>query len=47
MHKKKNWKKPKLVMIIRCRPEESVLTACKTFGQCTEANGNAKSWASS
>ena len=38
---------PKLIMIIRCRPEESVLIACKQFGQCTEANGNAKSWASS
>ena len=29
MTKKKNWKTPELVVIIRCRPEENVLSACK------------------
>nr|NJM04201.1 hypothetical protein [Desulfobacula sp.] len=47
MDKKKTWKKPELIIIIRCRPEESVLSACKQAGACTEANGNAKSWANS
>ncbi len=27
--KKENWEKPKLVVLYRGRPEESVLTACK------------------
>lgn len=27
---KKVWEKPKLIILIRSRPEESVLTACKT-----------------
>lgn len=27
---KKDWKKPKLVTIIRCKPEENVLSNCKT-----------------
>lgn len=27
---KKDWKKPKLVTIIRCKPEENVLFNCKT-----------------
>lgn len=26
----KPWKKPELVVLIRSKPEESVLTACKT-----------------
>lgn len=26
---KKNWKKPKLVVLYRGKPEESVLSACK------------------
>lgn len=47
MEKKKEWKKPELITIVRCRPEENVLFACKQAGVCVEANGNAKSWASS
>ena len=26
---KKEWKEPELVVIVRCKPEESVLAACK------------------
>jgi hypothetical protein len=26
---KKTWKKPKLVVLYRCKPEESVLAICK------------------
>ena len=42
MNKKKNWKKPELIVIVRCRPEENVLAGCKQSGLCIEANGNAR-----
>ena len=29
---KKKWKKPRLVVLVRSRPEESVLSFCKTGG---------------
>ena len=29
---KKIWEKPKLTVLVRGRPEENVLIACKTFG---------------
>ena len=29
---KKDWKKPELVVLVRSRPEESVLAHCKTGG---------------
>ncbi len=45
---KKVWQKPELVVLVRGKPEEAVLTACKggTFsgspqvgnGQCTRTN---------
>ncbi len=47
MDKKKEWKKPELIVIIRCKSEENVLAACKQAGSCTEANGTAHGWASS
>ena len=28
--KKKQWQKPQLVVLLRSKPEEAVLTACKT-----------------
>ena len=28
----KLWKKPKLVVLVRGRPEEAVLQGCKTYG---------------
>lgn len=48
--KKKTWKKPKLEILVRMKPDESVLTPCKTAvlgagrqrcnpGQCTSALG--------
>jgi hypothetical protein len=30
---KKEWKKPQLTVLVRTRPEESILAACKTAGQ--------------
>lgn len=34
---RKTWQKPKLVVLVRGRPEECVLSACKTGGTATEA----------
>lgn len=34
---RKTWQKPKLVVLVRGRPEEHVLAACKTGGTATEA----------
>lgn len=31
MPKKKKWKKPQLIVLVRGRPEESVLTVCKYY----------------
>lgn len=28
---KKEWKTPELIVLVRSKPEEAVLTACKTF----------------
>ena len=38
-HNKKNWVKPELIEIVRCKIEESVLDACKVdYNTCrTEA----------
>jgi hypothetical protein len=33
---RKTWQKPKLVVLVRGRPEEFVLAACKTAGAPTE-----------
>ena len=30
--KKKQWQKPQLVVLVRSKPEEAVLTACKAEG---------------
>lgn len=30
---KKKWKKPELIVLVRSRPEESVLAICKTGGE--------------
>ena len=32
-HKKRSWEKPKILLLYRARPEESVLQVCKTFGR--------------
>jgi hypothetical protein len=29
--KKKTWSKPEMIVLVRGKPEEAVLTACKTF----------------
>ena len=29
---KRTWQRPELVVLVRSRPEEAVLTACKTTG---------------
>ena len=29
MKRKKKWKEPELIVIVRCKPEESVLNVCK------------------
>ena len=29
---KKEWKKPELIVLVRGKPEEAVLTACKVSG---------------
>ena len=34
---RKTWQKPKLVVLVRGRPEEFVLAACKTGGAPTDA----------
>jgi len=31
--KKKLWNKPKLVVLMRGKPEEAVLTLCKVYGE--------------
>jgi len=36
---KKNWEKPKLIVLIRGKPEESVLFFCKLFGDTNGALG--------
>ena len=41
--KKKEYSDPKLVVIVRCKPEESVLAACKQ-SRYTCKNGNAPSF---
>ena len=33
---RKTWQKPKLVVLVKGRPEEYVLAACKTGGVATE-----------
>jgi hypothetical protein len=33
---RKTWQKPKLVVLVRGRPEECVLAGCKTGGTATE-----------
>ena len=30
--RKKEWSTPELVILVRSRPEENVLTHCKTYG---------------
>jgi hypothetical protein len=35
MKKKEKWEKPKLIVLVRSRPEEAVLQACKTGGSAT------------
>jgi hypothetical protein len=30
---KKMWRKPELIVLVRNKPEEAVLTSCKTDGQ--------------
>lgn len=38
--KKKVYEEPKLVVIVRCKPEESVLAVCKQSGQaCGSSEG--------
>jgi hypothetical protein len=32
MAKKKKWNKPKLIILVRDRPEEAVLVVCKLWG---------------
>lgn len=46
---KKQWRKPELVVIIRCRSEEDVLAACKAgYRACgTESGAPAHAIASS
>lgn len=34
---RKKWERPELIVLVRCRPEESVLTACKGGGGWTHA----------
>lgn len=36
MEMKKEWEKPKLIVLIRGKPEESVLLFCKTLGYAGE-----------
>lgn len=40
MEKKKEWKDPELIVIVRCKPEESVLFICKASRYaCGDENG--------
>ena len=40
--RKKKWQNPQLIVLVRGKPEEAVLTACKTtMLSDTPANGNA------
>ncbi len=41
----KQWQKPELIILVRSRPQESVLTACKvTGGYGPNATNNACLW---
>lgn len=43
MKKKKEWKDPELIVIVRCKPEESVLYVCKSNRfACGDASGPAE-----
>lgn len=45
---KKEWKEPELTVIIRCKPEESVLSVCKSDRfSCGSSDGPAHVIASS
>jgi hypothetical protein len=37
----KTWQKPELIVLVRTRPEESVLAACKGGGGWTSSNNTA------
>jgi hypothetical protein len=39
----KTWQKPRLVVLARGKPEEAILTACKT-GQNTDTSGPHWEW---
>ncbi len=45
---KKEWEEPELIIIVRCKPEESVLFVCKAsrYG-CGDENGPTLTIASS
>ncbi len=32
LHHKKPWQKPELIVLVRSKPEEAVLTVCKNSG---------------
>lgn len=41
MNQKKEWATPELTAIVKCRPEESVLFACKgNANPCINEHGN-------
>ena len=40
---KKPWSTPELIVLVRSRPEEAVLTDCFNFGQCTDPAFTGKS----
>jgi hypothetical protein len=39
--KKKTWTVPELIVLVRSKPEEAVMQACKTFGLET-SSGNSQ-----
>jgi len=38
-NEKSRWKKPELIVLLRSKPEEAVLDACKTTGSPSGSNG--------
>jgi hypothetical protein len=42
--RKEEWKKPELIVLVRCQPEEAVLTVCKWIGWSTPTGNWADCW---
>jgi hypothetical protein len=42
--RKRPWQRPELIVLVRSKPEEAVLTACKYLGYMTGGPGYVECW---